>query len=96
MVAAFRHWRSAAYGAVRAFDLARLENPPQLDIAQNVIGLLSFHKAARIAFYEKQMMWAALCSSAAAAVITIAAVVSYYIPSDPVTQVSQAISWVIK
>jgi hypothetical protein len=75
---------------------ARMEQPPKVNIVKNVLSALSYHSRECIVVSERQMMWVALCSSAAAAVIIIAAFASYHTTADLISEVSQAISWVVQ
>jgi hypothetical protein len=77
-------------------SLARMEPSPRVDVAQNVMAALASRVGERIRASERQMMWFALCSSALAAMIAVAAVAVYYSSVDPVTEVSQAIFWVVQ
>ena len=76
--------------------LARAEEVPQLNVAYKVLGALSYETGRRNATSEKQLMWVAVVSSAVAAMIVVAAVAAYYNVADPITEVSEAISWVIQ
>jgi hypothetical protein len=75
---------------------ARVERPPQVSVAHAVIGAISSQTQRREAAFERQFMWVAVVSSAVAAMIVVAAIAAYYNYADPVTEVSQAISWVIQ
>lgn len=75
---------------------ARNEQSPQVNIAHKVLGAISYQIARRDAASERQLMWVAVVSSAVAAMIVVAAVAAYYNVSDPITEVSDAISWVIQ
>jgi hypothetical protein len=75
---------------------ARGERSPQVNVASAVLGALSYETGRRNVTSEKQLMWVAVVSSAVAAMIVVAAVAAYYNVSDPITEVSDAISWVIQ
>jgi hypothetical protein len=77
-------------------NLARAEQPPQINVAHSVLGVLSYQARRRQAASERQLMWVAVVSSAVAAMVVIAAVAAYYSWTDPITEVSDAISWVIQ
>ncbi len=72
----------------------RAERPPQVNVANAVIGAISSQIGPRNAIYERQFMWVAVVSSAVAAMIVVAAIAAYFNYADPVTEVSQAIFWV--
>jgi hypothetical protein len=73
--------------------LARGEQAPQINIAHKVLGAISYQTGRREVASEKQLMWVAVVSSAVAAMIVVAA---YYNWTDPITEVSETISWVIQ
>lgn len=76
--------------------LARSEETPQINVAHKVLGAISYQPARYETASERQLMWVAAVSSAVAAMIVVAAVAAYYNVSDPITEVSDAISWVIQ
>ena len=76
--------------------LARAERPPQVNVAPAVLGMLSYQADRREAVSEKQLMWVAVVSSAVAAMVVVATVAAYYNWADPITEISQTISWVIQ
>lgn len=82
---------------VKLANSAMREQPPQINVAGSVLGILANHVRKNLAASEKQFMWMALCSSAAAAAIMIVAIASYYYTAaDPAKEISQLISWVIQ
>jgi hypothetical protein len=76
--------------------LARGEQAPQINIAHKVLGAISYQAARYGATSERQLMWVAVVSSAVAAMVVVAAVAAYYNVTDPITEISQTISWVIQ
>ena len=75
---------------------ARSEDAPQINVAHKVLGAISYQTARYEKTSERQLMWMAVVSSAVAAMIVVAAVAAYYNVTDPITEVSEAISWVIQ
>lgn len=76
--------------------LARGEQAPQINVAHKVLGAISYQAARYQTASERQLMWVAVVSSAVAAMIVVAAVAAYYNVTDPITEISQTISWVIQ
>jgi hypothetical protein len=77
-------------------NLARAEQAPRMNVAPAVLGAISYESGRRNAASERQLMWMAVVSSAAAATVVVAAIAAYYSWADPITEVSEAISWVIQ
>lgn len=75
---------------------ARSEDAPQINVAHKVLGAISYQAARYEKASERQLMWVAVVSSAVAAMIAVAAVAAYYSVADPITEVSETISWVIQ
>ncbi|MDO8303179.1 MAG: hypothetical protein Q7T18_08055 [Sedimentisphaerales bacterium] len=75
---------------------ARGEQAPHINVAHKVLGAISYQAARYGATSERQLMWVAVVSSAIAAMIVVAAVAAYYNVLDPITEVSETISWVIQ
>jgi hypothetical protein len=76
--------------------LAKNEQSPQVNVASSVLGAISYQTARCDVASERQLMWVAVVSSAVAAMVVVAAVAAYYNVADPITEVSEAISWVIQ
>jgi len=73
---------------------ARGEIPPRVDVADRVIAILTAEKYQRQSVPERPLMWMAAFSSVAAVVAVLFAIVFYDQWTDPLIEISQAISWV--
>jgi hypothetical protein len=73
---------------------ARSETAPRVDVAHDVIRTLRGMQGRGVLISPKPMMWVAAFSSAAAVVIAAFALVAWYAGGEPLTELSQAISWV--
>jgi hypothetical protein len=73
---------------------ARDEMPPRVDVADRVLAILTTEKYQRQSIPEKPLMWMAAFSSVAAVVAVLFAIVFYDQWTDPLIEISQAISWV--
>ena len=70
---------------------ARDETPPQVDVAVDVLMILSTGRVS-----EKPLVWLAALSSAIAIPIAVfAGVIMYNTWADPLAQFSEVISWVV-
>jgi len=74
--------------------LARSEAAPRVDVAHDVIRTLRGMQGRGVLISPRPMMWVAAFSSAAAVIVTVFALVAYYDGGEPLTELSQAISWV--
>ncbi len=73
---------------------AQAESPPQVDVADGVLSTLSLDKPAEVLSY-KPLAWIASASMAIAASLAAAAFVYIrFSPSNSMTEVYNAISWV--
>jgi hypothetical protein len=77
---------------------ARMETAPNVNVSQNIFGIISNRsKVYSAVSNEKQFRMLAFYSSAAAVIIMAAAVISYHFGrTDPMQEISQAISWVVQ
>ena len=70
---------------------ARDETPPQVDVAVDVLMILSTGRVS-----EKPLVWlAALSSAIAIPIAVLAGVIMYNTWADPLSQFSEVISWVV-
>ena len=70
---------------------ARDETPPQVDVAADVLMILSTGRVS-----EKPLVWlAALSSAIAIPIAVLAGVIMYNTWADPLSQFSEVISWVV-
>jgi hypothetical protein len=76
--------------------LSRQDRGPAVDVAGAVLKAIRLHAADRVRAGERQMMWFAVCSSAAAVIVAAVVLAANYYSGDAVTEVSQAISWVVQ
>jgi presenilin-like A22 family membrane protease len=75
---------------------ARGEMPPRVDVADRVIAILTTEKYQRQSIPEKPLMWMAAVSSVAAVFAVLFAIFLYNVETDPLMEISQAISWVVQ
>ena len=75
---------------------ARSERAPDVDVTGKVIAILSGQEAPFEPASDKPLIWLAALSSAVAASVAVAAVYMYQTWSDPLYELSQAVSWVVQ
>ena len=75
---------------------ARSDRAPNVNVAGRVIAILSGEEVRFEPVSDKPLMWLAAFSSAVAASVAIAAVFVYQTWSDPLYELSQAVSWVVQ
>ncbi len=75
---------------------ARGEQAPTVDVAETVIELLGAQECLYEPVSDRPLVWLAAFSSAVAVPVVIAAVFVYQAWSDPLLELSRAISWVIQ
>ena len=74
---------------------ASMETPPHVDVAYQVLARLRSDYSQATWQYEKPIMWIAGLSTAAAVSLATAALLIYYVFSEPLNEISQTISWVM-
>lgn len=77
------------------FAAARQDRPPRLDVAADVLARLTEARPAVSLHPYRPLVWLLTGSSALAACIAVAAVLSYRTSGDPVNLISDMISWAI-
>ena len=75
---------------------ARSEDAPKVDVVGSVIAILSGEETRYEPAADRPLMWLAAFSSAVAASVAVAAVFVYQTWSDPLYELSQAVSWVVQ
>ena len=75
---------------------ARSERAPRVDVAETVIAILAGEQSRIERIRERPLMWLAAFSSAVAVPVVVAAMFVYQAWSDPLFELSQAISWVMQ
>lgn len=75
---------------------ARSEEAPRVNVAGSVIAILSAEEMRFEPVSDKLLMWLAAFSSAVAVPVVVAAVFVYQAWTDPLLELSQAISWVMQ
>ncbi len=75
---------------------ARGDQAPNVDVAGRVIAILSGEQTRFEPVSDRLLMWLAACSSAVATSAAVAAVFVYQTWSDPLYELSQAVSWVVQ
>jgi hypothetical protein len=75
-------------------DNARMETPPDVDIADNVMLIISSQQL-RNQVYDKPFVWMASLSSAAAIAIGTLAIYAYYAWTNPLAEISDTIAWAL-
>jgi hypothetical protein len=73
---------------------ARGEIHPHVDVTDSVIAILTAKKYRNAHIPERPLMWMAAVSSVAAVFTVIFAIVLHLMWTDPLMEISQAISWV--
>jgi hypothetical protein len=80
------------YIAVRA----SAENPPNVNVANKVLRILSTGQAQPVTVSERLWMWLAALSSAVAVPAAVFISILYFSNSQPLIEISDAISWVLQ
>lgn len=75
---------------------ARSDQAPNVDVAGRVIAILSGEETRFEPASDRPLIWLAAFSSAVAASVAVAAVLVYQTWSDPLYELSQAVSWVVQ
>lgn len=73
---------------------ARCEKPPQIDVTDKVIAILTTERYQHQRVLDRPLIWLATLSSAAAVAVVLFTIILYNIWTDPLMEISQAISWV--
>jgi len=74
---------------------ARLETAPDIDVVDSVMRRISANQALSVQSYDKPFVWMASLSTAAAVAIGTFAVYAYYAWANPLSEISEAIAWVL-
>lgn len=74
---------------------AGMEATPEVDVAYQVLARLRSEYSEATWDYEKPMMWVAGISTVAALSLAAAAFIAYYVSSEPLSEISQTIAWVM-
>lgn len=74
---------------------AGLEATPEVDVVYQVLARLRRDYSAATWEYEKPMMWVAGISTVAALSLAVVAFIAYFASLDPLSEISQTISWVM-
>ena len=75
---------------------ARGEATPRVDVGDRVLAILETEQNNIVRMSERPLMWIAVLSSALAASVIVIAVISYYIQTNPLAEISETISWVMQ
>ena len=75
---------------------ARAEIPPQIDVTQRVLSILSAGQVRPAIVSERPLMWLAAFASASAVSAVVFAVIAEYLWTDPLMEISKAVSWVMQ
>jgi hypothetical protein len=73
---------------------ARMETPPDVDIAGNVMLIITGQQL-RNQVYDKPFVWMASLSTAAAVAIGTLAIYAYYAWTNPLAEISDTIAWAL-
>jgi hypothetical protein len=73
---------------------ARAEIPPEVDVTQSVLGILTGMRTEPVVVLERPWKWLAALSSATAGAIVVITIIIYYTFSEPLVEITNAISWV--
>ena len=74
---------------------ARSEQPPPVDVAQSVLGILTSGQAEPITVAERLWMWLAAGSAAIAVSAAAIAVAVYNASAGPLPEIVDSIAWVM-
>ncbi len=75
---------------------ARREESPRVDVAQNVLQMLTAGQTQPLTMTERFWMWLAAASSAIAVPAAAAAFIVYARSAEPLSEIAEAISWAIQ
>lgn len=75
---------------------ASAENPPNVNVANKVLRILSTGQAQPVTVSERLWMWLAALSSAVAVPAAVFISILYFSNSQPLIEISDAISWVLQ
>jgi len=73
--------------------LARSDTPPDVDIADRVLAVLTPGQPLPIS--ERPLMWLAALSSTVAVPVAVFTIVMYYTSADPLRELVESIAWVL-
>jgi hypothetical protein len=73
---------------------ARAEIPPTVNVAESVLDILTSMQTEPVAVLERPWKWLAALSSAVAGAMAVITIVIYYTFSEPLVEITNAISWV--
>lgn len=76
--------------------LARAESPPDVDVSARVLEILASDHRQTMFVSERPWAWLAAVSSAAAVLAALFTVVAYNVWVDPLSEISQAVAWVMQ
>jgi len=74
---------------------ARAEEPPQVDVAHDVLRILMSGQAEPITVTERFWMWLAAASAAVAVPVAVVAVMLYNASTGPLPEIVDSIAWVM-
>ncbi|MBW8016282.1 MAG: hypothetical protein FVQ82_08855 [Planctomycetes bacterium] len=74
---------------------ARLETMPDLDVVDIVMSRISAQPVSAVGPYDKPFVWIASLSTAAAIAIGTFAIYAYFAWSNPLSEMSETIAWVL-
>ncbi|MCX5644577.1 MAG: hypothetical protein NTZ17_07805 [Phycisphaerae bacterium] len=75
---------------------AQAEQMPRVDVAQNVLHILTAQEAQPLTVTERLWLWLAAAASAVAIPAAAAAVILYVRSAGPLNEIAEAISWAIQ
>ena len=77
-------------------SLARTERPPDVDVSARVLDIIAGDHRQVVFASEKPWAWLAVVSSAAAVLAVLFTIVAYNAWADPLSEISQAVAWVMQ
>jgi hypothetical protein len=77
-------------------SLARGERPPEVDVSARVLEIIAGDHGQVMFVSEKPWAWLAVVSSAAAVLAVLFTIVAYNVWADPLSEISQAVAWVMQ
>lgn len=78
------------------FDLARREAAPAVDVADAVIATLALYRQNAATVMNRSLLWMSMASSAVAAGIVVAAMISWQHNADSVNELLNVVAWAVQ
>jgi hypothetical protein len=76
--------------------LARAERAPDVDVSARVLEIIAGDHQQAMFVSERPWAWLAAVSSAAAVLAVLFTIAAYNVWADPLSEISQAVAWVMQ